>query len=148
MTHGENIAEGLALAESQAVIEVADRIVAGAESDGVVVHVVKPPETGIVVAQIREPLAQKRFILADVQTVQAEVEIAGVRGWSMRMGSDRHAAMASAVCEAEYFRNGPHRGQVQDLAAKTLRAREQKRAQQWRSLVPTIVEFEEVLERS
>lgn len=144
MTSGKQIVEALAIAEPKAVIEVADRIVQDAEDVGIAVHVIRPPEIGTVVAQIREPLAKKRFILADVQTVQAEVEIAGVRGWSMRMGSNRHAALASAVCEAEYFRNGPHSGQVQDLATKTLRAWEQERAEQWRSLVPTIVEFEEV----
>lgn len=141
----EEINQNLAVAPTAEVTGLADRILATAGDEGAQVHVVRSPEVGAVVSQVREPLAKKRFILADVQVVQAEVELCGHRGWAMRMGSDRQAALAGAVCEAEYRRLGPHSGRVASLAAQVRERRERERADRWQRLVPTIVEFEEVL---
>ena len=141
----EEINQNLAAAAAKEVTGLADRILAAVEADGVELQVVRSPEVGAVVSQVREPLAKTRFILADVQVVQAEVDIAGYRGWAMRTGSDRQAALAAAVCEAEYLRLGPHSDRVVSLAARVRDGRERARADQWRRLVPTIVEFEEVL---
>ena len=71
------------------------------------VTVTKPPQVGVVVAQVREPVAEQRFLLGDVMASQAEVRRRGVYGWAMRLGSDTLATLGAAVLAAEYTADGP-----------------------------------------
>ncbi|MFC7403524.1 phosphonate C-P lyase system protein PhnG [Georgenia alba] len=138
----EERTELLARAEAGAVVAIADRVTAGAGRDAV--QVTRTPQVGTVVAQVREPLSRHRFILADVLTTQAEVSLDGHLGWALRMGEDRQAALAQAICDAEAERGGPQCAAIEDLARRTRAHLAEARAAEWARLVPTIVEFEEV----
>jgi alpha-D-ribose 1-methylphosphonate 5-triphosphate synthase subunit PhnG len=70
-------------------------------ADDAEVRVLLAPEVGCVTAQVREPVAGHRFQLGDVLACRAEVELAGQRGWAMRLGDDRVATLAAAVLDAE-----------------------------------------------
>lgn len=128
------------MVDAAAVIDLASRCLA--ETDDIVVT--RPPTVGSVVTQVREPVAELRFILADVLACQAEVTLRGKVGWAMRMGSDRLATLAAAVCAAEYESGGPHRDDVIALCDQSHTRREQARAAEWERLAPSIVEFEEI----
>ncbi|MFD1718777.1 phosphonate C-P lyase system protein PhnG [Georgenia deserti] len=138
----EERTELLSRAGAADVVTLADRVLAGVGDDAV--HLTRPPQVGIVVAQVREPLAGHRFLFIDVLTTQAELELDGHLGWAMRTGEDRRAALAQAVCDAEAARGGPHARAVEDLALATRDRLADRRAEEWERLVPTIVEFEEV----
>ncbi|AGP61058.1 phosphonate C-P lyase system protein PhnG [Streptomyces rapamycinicus] len=87
-------------------LEIAERLSAelaecACIADGAPVRVLVGPDVGCVTAQVREPVLEQRFLLGDVLACRAEVELAGHRGWAMRLGDDRAAALAAAVLDAE-----------------------------------------------
>lgn len=108
------------------------------------VTVTKTPRVGVVVTQVREPVAEQRFILGDVMASQAEVERRGSYGWSLRLGADTLAALSAAILAAEYTAAGPRRPEIEELVDRTERSREKARAAEWERLAPSIVEFEEI----
>ena len=64
------------------------------------VEVVRSPEIGTVQLQVREPVCEERFIIADGLATVAEVLIDGTMGWAMRLGSDPEAATAAAIADS------------------------------------------------
>ncbi|PXY30418.1 phosphonate C-P lyase system protein PhnG [Prauserella sp. PE36] len=130
----------LAEAEPDELRALADQCLA----DGADVRVLVGPEIGFVTAQVREPVAAERFLLGDVLASRAEVELAGHRGWAMRLGDDRASALAAAVLDAEVEAARPHAADVAELCARVARRRQEREAAEWAELAPTVVEFEEL----
>jgi len=133
-------AELLAVAETTALVELAEACLAEF-GDPVLIT---PPEVGLVVMQIREPVASERFHVGEVVVTRAEVEIAGARGWAMRLGHDRVATLAAAVCDAVATNGGPLADDVTSLCEATRRCQAEAEAGEWRDIAPTIVHFEEL----
>ncbi len=106
--------------------------------------IVTPPETGIVMMQVREPIVRERFHLGEVVVTRADVELAGHRGWSIRPGTDRVATLAAAICDAAAQSGGEIAADVERLCAETARSIERSEADLATTLRPTIVEFEEL----
>lgn len=138
----EHLSELLSGASPAAVVELANRCLAGADAESF--RVLRPADVGSVVVQVREPIARQRFILADAVVTSAEISLHGTTGWAMRMGEDREATLAQAVCDAELVRSGPLAGQILDLCGRLEAERAEARAEEWDRLQPTIVEFEEI----
>lgn len=132
--------ELLAVAEPDELRSLADACLA----DGVEVHILVAPEVGVVSAQVREPVAQERFLLGDVLACRAEVELAGHRGWAMRLGDDRAAVLAAALLDAEVQAGGSHAADVDRLCHIVAVRQSEREAREWAELAPTIVEFEEL----
>ncbi|MBK1783019.1 phosphonate C-P lyase system protein PhnG [Prauserella cavernicola] len=130
----------LADAEPDELRALADECLA----DGGDVRVLVGPEVGFVTAQIREPVAAERFLLGDVLTCRAEVELDGHRGWAMRLGDDRAAVLAAAVLDAEAEAGRPHAEAVHRLCAHVAGRRADRDDAEWAELAPTVVEFEEL----
>lgn len=108
------------------------------------ITVTKPPRVGVVVTQVREPVAEQRFLLGDVLACQAEVGRRGSYGWSARLGSDTLAVLSAAILAAEFSAHGPRRLEIEALVERTERTRTAARAAEWERLAPSIVEFEEI----
>jgi alpha-D-ribose 1-methylphosphonate 5-triphosphate synthase subunit PhnG len=136
----EQVCSELAMIEAAELISLASACVADAPD----IVVTRPPTIGSIVAQVREPVAEQRFILADVLACQAEVMMRGHQGWAMRMGSDRLATLAAAVCAAEFESAGPHQTEIVELCVAGQRRRTETRAAEWQRLAPSVVEFEEI----
>jgi len=130
----------LAEAGREELVALADECLA----DGAPVRVLTGPEVGAVAAQVREPVLAERFLLGDVLACRAEVELAGQRGWSMRLGDDRAATLAAAVLDAEVEAARPRAARVEELCRQVARHAEEREAAEWAELAPTIVEFEEL----
>jgi len=130
----------LALAEADELRVLADACLA----DDVDVRVLVTPEVGFVSAQVREPVAAERFLLGDVLACRAEVELAGQRGWAMRLGDDRAAVLAAAVLDAEVQAGRPHAADVDALCHAVAMRRAAREDREWADLAPTIVAFEEL----
>ena len=113
-------------------------------ADGAAVRVLVAPEVGCVSTQVREPIANQRFLIGDVLACRAEVELAGQRGWAMRLGDDRAAVLAAAVLDAEVEAGRPHAADVDELCRAVARRLAERHDQEWAELAPTIVEFEEL----
>jgi alpha-D-ribose 1-methylphosphonate 5-triphosphate synthase subunit PhnG len=138
--NSERRAELLAIAERDELVALADRC--AAESPGA--EVVRPPQVGTILLEVREPIAHDRFHLGEVLACQAEVRIGAATGWSMRLGDDRLATLAAAVCDASVEAGASLAGEVLDLCERTALYQESERAAEWAELAPTVVEFEEL----
>lgn len=136
----ERRAELLAAGDADAVLALADRVLAS----GVEPLVVSPPETGLVVLQVREPVAEERFHLGEVLVTSAEVAVGGERGWSMRLGDDHTAALAAALLDAVAATGGELATDVDALCERVELALADAAAAEWADLAPTEVRFEEL----
>lgn len=134
----ERRAELLAVADADEVVGMADRLLA----EGREPLVVAGPETGMVVLQVREPVAEERFHLGEVLVTTVEVALDGHRGWCMRLGDDREAALAAAVLDAAA--EGDHRAEVEAICAVAEAAAAARARAEWAELAPTEVRFEEL----
>ncbi len=130
----------LAAADAAELISLADRLI---EQHGEP-SVIHPPEVALLAMQVREPVERTRFQLGDVLVTSAEVMIAGAEGWAMRMGGDRAATLAAAIC-AGVGDHGLEGGElVDDLCRRTADRLERDRLVEWSELAGTRVEFEEL----
>ncbi|MGH8931272.1 MAG: phosphonate C-P lyase system protein PhnG [Egibacteraceae bacterium] len=136
----EQRAELLAVADAGEVVALAERCLALGAAPAIVAE----PEAGLVVLQVREPVAGTRFYLCEVLATRAEVAVDGVPGWAMRLGEDRAATLASAICDAEAEARRPLAAEVEALCDRAAEAEALQRAAQWRDVAPTIVQFEEL----
>lgn len=130
----------LARAGRDELVALADACLA----DGAEPHVVLGPEVGTLATQVREPVARERFLLGDVLACRAEVELGGARGWALRLGEDRVAALAAALCDAEVEAGRPHAAEVLALCGRVADRVAAQRSVEWSALSPTVVEFEEL----
>lgn len=136
----ERRCELLAVADRDELIALAERC---AESSPAPV-VRTAPEVGTVVLEVREPIAHDRFHLGEVLACHAEVGIGQALGWSMRLGDDRLATNAAAVCDATVEAGMPLSSDVLDLCERTALYEASERAAEWAELEPTVVAFEEL----
>lgn len=132
--------ELLALADRAELLTLADHCLESADPP----ELLSGPEVGTVVLTVREPVESIRFHLGDVLVTRSEVQHRGARGWSMRMGSDRAACLAAAICDAEAEANGPGTNAIAELCHRTEQRLTFERQQEWAMLETTIVRFEEM----
>lgn len=135
----ETRAELLAHSDPPDLVALADRITAAAD-----VRVETQLEVGMVVLEVREPVAGERFHLTEVLVTEARVSVDGAPGWSMRTGDDRLAALAAAVCDGAAEAGHPLAGDVERLCADTAARRAADDAAEQARVAPTAVAFEDL----
>lgn len=137
--------ELLALAEPEQLAELAE-LALSTPSVSEALTVLQRPETGTVVLVVREPVCAERFQLGEVVVTRAEVALEGRRGWAMRMGTDREATLAAAICDAVVAAERPEWApiaeQVALLCDRTAEAIARRDEQEWAALARTAVAFE------
>jgi alpha-D-ribose 1-methylphosphonate 5-triphosphate synthase subunit PhnG len=132
----------LAAARHDEVVPLAERLVADGSAPSPTV--VKPPETGMVVLQVREPVEESRFYLGEVLVTECTVEVGGVPGWSMREGDDRVAALAAALLDAVAAAGLPATADIDALCAAVADRRTRQDESEWAEIRSTTVAFEEL----
>ncbi|TDD03732.1 phosphonate C-P lyase system protein PhnG [Nonomuraea diastatica] len=138
----EERAELLAAATPDELLPLAERLLqAGDLGEPAVLH---PPETGMVMLTVREPVAEERFHLGEVLVTSCTVEVAGAAGWNMRGGDDRVAALAAALLDAVAAAGLPAAGEVNALCASVAERRAREEAAEWAEVSATRVAFEEL----
>lgn len=136
----ETRASLLAESDRAEVIALADELI---ERFGTP-EIILAPEPGLVSLEVREPVCRERFIVGDVLVTRAEVVIGGSEGWAARMGGDREATLAAAVCAAVADNGLIGTADVDDLCSRTALVLADRARREWRDLAPTMVEFEEM----
>jgi alpha-D-ribose 1-methylphosphonate 5-triphosphate synthase subunit PhnG len=137
----ERRAELLAASDEADLVALADRCLEGAPGTRVSIE----PTVGTIPFCVREPVVGERFVLADVLATHAEVEHRGQRGWAMRLGNARAAALAAAICDAELASGAGLAAEVDQLCRSTERRHQEKSAAEWAELSRTEVNFQELL---
>ncbi|MEM9033502.1 MAG: phosphonate C-P lyase system protein PhnG [Actinomycetota bacterium] len=135
----ERRTELLAATERDTLVALADRCLA--RTDPVILQ---EPEVGMVMMQVREPVVRERFHLGEVLVTRAAVEIDGERGWAMRLGDDRAATLAAAICDAVVESDGPEAADVLAVCDLSRRTIEADRRRTWAEIAATEVTFEEL----
>jgi alpha-D-ribose 1-methylphosphonate 5-triphosphate synthase subunit PhnG len=107
-------------------------------------QVVSPPEVGMVMMQVREPVCKERFHLGEVVVTRAEVAVAGARGWAMRQGADRETALAAALLDACAEHDRGLATEVVALCERTAERLAAEERREWDELRATAVSFEEL----
>ncbi|MGH9113291.1 MAG: phosphonate C-P lyase system protein PhnG [Acidimicrobiales bacterium] len=136
----ERRCELLAAADAAPLIGLAEHCVA----DGAHVTVLSGPEVGVVALQVREPVVGERFHLGEALVTRVEVDVDGSRGWAMRMGTDRVAALAAAVLDAVVSAGAPLAAEIDRLCDATAAALADGDEREWADLAATEVCFEEL----
>ncbi len=140
--------ELLAVADADALVELADRCL----HDIPQIVVTRPPEVGVMVLQVREPVECIRVQLADVLVSRAEAALGEDRGWAMRLGDCATEALAAAICDtvaAAAARSDHHAvaslgDEVVRLCETTAERLARASAAEWAELAETVVRFEEM----
>lgn len=127
----------LARSSPEEVVALAEEVVAVAGMPTVLVG----PDVGMVMMQVREPVAAERFHLGEVVVTAAEVDLAGARGWSMRLGRDRVATLAAAVCDAAAELHVLV-DEIERMCRRTEALLANADREEWARLAPTAVSFE------
>ncbi|NLU84242.1 phosphonate C-P lyase system protein PhnG [Rhodococcus sp. HNM0569] len=141
----ERVTELLARATEDELVEVADRVLADpALDDRAEFIVLTPPELGAISARVREPIAHDQFFLGDVLACRAEVSLAGERGWAIRLGDERAATLAAAICDAALHADRPAAPLVLDLCVRVEERLRTEDRDEWARIAPTTVRFEEL----
>jgi alpha-D-ribose 1-methylphosphonate 5-triphosphate synthase subunit PhnG len=135
----ERRAELLAFAAPAELVALADRITVASD-----VRVEAQPQVGMVVLEVREPVADERFHLTEVLVTEARVTVDGAPGWSMRTGDDRLAALAAAVCDGAVEAGHALADEVVELCAATAATRAAQAAAEQARVAATAVTFEEL----
>jgi alpha-D-ribose 1-methylphosphonate 5-triphosphate synthase subunit PhnG len=132
----------LAAATSDELLPLAEHLLRSGElGEPTVLH---PPEVGMVMLTVREPVAEERFHLGEVLVTSCTVEVAGTAGWCMRGGDDRVAALAGALLDATAEAGLSGAGDVHALCAAVAERRAQEEAAEWAEVSMTRVAFEEL----
>ena len=110
--------------------------------------VIKKPETGLVMMQVREPVCKERFYLGEIAATRAEVLVNNEKGWAIRLGTDKAtvlgAAILDAICEIAHVDLSGIQKDVEALCIETARRESISAIHEWNEISPTIVNFEEL----
>ncbi|EOM76843.1 phosphonate metabolism protein PhnG [Rhodococcus rhodnii] len=136
----ERITELLAAATEDELVALADECL----SDGAEFTVLTAPEVGSIAARVREPICHDHFFLGDVLACRAEVTLAGVRGWAMRLGDEKAATLAAAICDAEVQGGRGAEPSIRELCERVAQRLAASERAEWAQLEPTVVRFEEL----
>jgi alpha-D-ribose 1-methylphosphonate 5-triphosphate synthase subunit PhnG len=129
----------LAQADRDALTQLAEEVLASAHFD-----LVHPPETGTILLEVREPVAEERFHVGEALVTRATVAVDGAHGWAMRLGDDREATLAAAICDAAMAVSHPLAERVRDLCHRTEVHRARQHLDEQSALAPTGIRFDEL----
>ncbi|HMO54895.1 MAG TPA: phosphonate C-P lyase system protein PhnG, partial [Tepidiformaceae bacterium] len=132
--------QAIGLAGEAELVAMADRVLAARD-----VTVLRPPQSGAVMLRAIETAEGSVFNLGEGSVTEAEVELAGERGYSMVMGYAPQKALAGAVLDAA-AEAGIEVEEIGRLLERALEAEHSRRTAQWRALAATRVEFDEIPE--
>lgn len=139
----EEICSLLSSSDSAALVRVIDSLIKSEMISDF--QLIRPPSTGTVQLQIREPICEERFIVGDALVTVADVSVRGSLGWAMRLGSDTHATVAAAIADAYIalvgLENVPA---MKDLLLQTKDDIAARETSEWAEISETVIDFEEL----
>lgn len=139
----ERRCELLAAATREEMAPLAERVLAevGAER----LSVIHPPEVGMTMLAVREPVAQERFYLGEVLVTRCTVDLDGFIGWSMRGGEDRVAALAGALLDAAAAADPAASAEIDEVCRQVEARMSAAQRAEWDQISGTQVAFEELV---
>ncbi len=131
----------LALADSESVVAVADKVLEDFD-----VEVSRGPTVGLLMVRMEEPSERLPFNFTEVTVSEAEVLAGDKRGYAMVMGRDPEKALAAAVLDAAAVSGHSLKEEIDALATTAVNNDEDEWKQRWSMVAPSIASFEDVTE--
>jgi alpha-D-ribose 1-methylphosphonate 5-triphosphate synthase subunit PhnG len=131
--------EAIARCDETALRGLAERVLASAE-----VSVLRAPTPGMLMMRARERAHASLFNLGEVTVTEAEVEVAGHRGYAMTMGVTPAKALAGAIVDAGAEALGDLRPAIEAVLTRALADGAIQKAERWQRVADTRVQFDEI----
>lgn len=139
----EEICSLLSLSDSATLVQVIDALIKSEIISDF--ELIRPPSTGTVQLQVREPICEERFIVGDALVTVADVSVKGTLGWAMRLGTDTHATVAAAIADAHIALVGLENVlTIKDLILRTQEEISSRDMSEWAEISNTVIDFEEL----
>jgi alpha-D-ribose 1-methylphosphonate 5-triphosphate synthase subunit PhnG len=134
--------EAIAVADPAALVPAANALLAAHP-----VEVLRPPVGGSVMIRAIETAEGSPFNLGEVSVTEAEVELAGQRGYAMVMGFAPEHALAGAIIDAAMEARIDQAPALEALLIASIDSAAREQAAGWETLAPTLVTFDEINDR-
>jgi len=131
--------DALTAADTEALVAMADELLSTHE-----VTVLRAPAGAAVMMRAIETAEGSTFNLGEVSVTEAEVELAGERGYCMVLGFNPEKALAGAVLDAAAEGRLDSAGEIERLLLGALENRRLAQLAEWNRLAPTRVQFDEI----
>jgi alpha-D-ribose 1-methylphosphonate 5-triphosphate synthase subunit PhnG len=131
--------EGIAFAEPEVVIDLADHVLETLE-----VVVTRGPTVGLLAVRVEEPFERLPFNFTEVTVSEAEVSANGKRGYAMVVGRQPEKALAGAVLDVALECKHPSRRDIEEELEAALADEADRLSAEWARVVRTRVQFEEM----
>ena len=126
----------LAVAARDPLVALAERVLAHAD-----VTVLAAPAAATMLVELTESVGGQPYHLCEVVVSEASVAVRGYRGDAVVVGADAERALAAAVCDAA-AEAGLFSGEIEELVATALAARDDAQARRAAAVAATRVDLE------
>jgi alpha-D-ribose 1-methylphosphonate 5-triphosphate synthase subunit PhnG len=131
--------QGIALAEPEVLIDLADHVLEGLE-----ITVTRGPVVGLLALRVEEPFERIPFNFTEVTVSEAEVSARGRRGYAMVLGREPEKALAGAILDAAIECGHSDASVIEAELREALEGEEARLRDEWARVARTRVAFEEM----
>ena len=131
--------EGIAFAESDVLIDLADQVLETLD-----VTVTRGPTVGLLAVRVEEPFERLPFNFTEVTVSEAEVNANGHRGYAMVLGRDPEKALAGAIVDLAIECDHSTRSDIEAELTAALESEGERFRAEWSRVGATRVNLEEM----
>lgn len=124
-----------------ALLDLAERVLT---ESGEAVAVVTPPQVGMVMLRLREPVDGTVFNAGEVLVTEARVMLGTHDGYAMRLGRAPELTLAAALLDAAVEGEHPLTPAIEAALGACEEAESARQLTTWREVAPTRVAFDEM----
>ena len=123
------------------LLDLAERVLA---ESGAEVAVVTPPQVGMVMLRLREPVDGTVFNAGEVLVTEARVTLGVHDGYALRLGRAPELTLAAALLDAAVEGAHPLTPAIEAALGACEEAEQARQLAAWREVAPTRVAFDEM----
>jgi len=127
----------LAIGDAEAVMTLAETLL-----DTTDVTLIMPPRVGMVMLQMRDPVAGATFYAGEVLVTEAQVTLSGYDGYAVRFGREPEPTLAAAILDAALEAGHVLTPQILAHLAATAEAEQGRQRGEWRAVTQTRLAFD------
>lgn len=123
------------------LLDLAEQVLTASGAD---VAVVTPPQVGMVMLRLREPVDGTVFNAGEVLVTEARVTLGAHDGYALRLGRAPELTLAAALLDAAVEGAHPLTPAIEAALGACEEAEQARQLAAWREVAPTRVAFDEM----
>jgi len=127
----------LAIGDAEAIMTLAETLL-----DTTDVTLIMPPRVGMVMLQMRDPVAGETFYAGEVLVTEAQVTLGGHDGYAMRFGREPEPTLAAAILDAALEAGHMLTPQILAHLTATAAAEQERQRADWHAVIQTRLAFD------